>query len=139
VGSTGKVIGLDYSNDAVEKMKSFSFFDQAYQCDARASVQVHDLVKQHTAGQMADVVINVTNIPDTEMSCILSARSGGTVYFFSMATSFTKATLGAEGVGAHVELIMGNGYRPGHAELALNILRESKELREFYEKKYGTS
>jgi L-erythro-3,5-diaminohexanoate dehydrogenase len=61
------------------------------------------------------------------------------VYFFSMATSFTKATLGAEGIGADVAMMMGNGYRPGHAELALQILRDSKELRSYYETKYGAS
>ncbi|MBI3544441.1 MAG: L-erythro-3,5-diaminohexanoate dehydrogenase, partial [Deltaproteobacteria bacterium] len=112
VGKTGQTIGLDYGNEALQRMKSFSFVDTADLCDARAAVATHELVKRLTNGKMADVVINVTNIPDTEMSCILSAKSGGIVYYFSMATSFTKATLGAEGVGADVELIMGNGYRP---------------------------
>lgn len=139
VGPSGKVIGLDYHVGAVEQLKKHSFVDAAAVADARDSVGTHELVKELTAGAMADVVINVTNIADTEMSCILSAKKGGTVYFFSMATSFTKAALGAEGVGAHVELIIGNGYRPGHAEMALNILRESKELRSLYEAKYGPS
>lgn len=139
VGASGKVIGLDYGADAVARMKQFSFIDAADICDARNAVATYELVKRLTDGRMADIVINVTNIPDTEMSCILSAKSGGIVYYFSMATSFTKATLGAEGVGAHVELIMGNGYRPGHAAMALNILRESEEIREMYEKKYGAS
>lgn len=137
VGATGRAIGLDYGPDAVAGMKTFSFVDEAGMCDARHALATHELVKKMTGGRMADVVINVTNIPDTEMSCILSTRQGGIVYFFSMATSFTKATLGAEGVGANVELIMGNGYRPGHAEMALQILRDSAEIRTIYEKKYG--
>jgi L-erythro-3,5-diaminohexanoate dehydrogenase len=139
VGSKGRVIGLDYGSEALARMRAFSFVDAAEVCDARQAVAAYELVKKLTTGGMADVVINVTNIPDTEMSCILSAKSGGIVYFFSMATSFTKATLGAEGVGAHVELVMGNGYRPGHAEHALNILRESREIRALYEKRYGSS
>jgi len=139
VGKTGQVIGLDYGAESVTRMRTFSFVDGAETCDARNALATHELVKKLTKGRMADIVINVTNIPDTEMSCILSARQGGVVYYFSMATSFTKATLGAEGVGAHVELIMGNGYRPGHAAMALQILRESREIREFYEKKYGSS
>lgn len=137
VGKKGRVVGLDYGADSVDRLKSLSFVDEAGECDARDPIGTHELVKHLTGGNMADVVINVTNVPDTEMSCILSARAGGIVYFFSMATSFTKATLGAEGVGADVQLMMGNGYRPGHAELALQILRDSKELRKFYEKKYG--
>lgn len=139
VGPSGQVIALDYGQEAVDRAKSFSFFDHAEHTDARNALAVYEQVHRITNGKMADVVINVTNVPDTEMSCILSCRQGGTAYFFSMATSFTKAALGAEGVGANVHLVMGNGYYPGHAGLALSILRESKEIREMYEKKYGTS
>lgn len=139
VGANGKIIGLDYSQESVDRMKKFSFVDAGDTCDARNALGTHEKVRRLTDGKMADVVINVTNIPDTEMSCILSAKHGGIVYFFSMATSFTKATLGAEGIGAHVEMIMGNGYRPGHAALALQILRESSEIRRMYESKYGAS
>jgi L-erythro-3,5-diaminohexanoate dehydrogenase len=53
-----------------------------------------------------------------------------------MATSFTRAALGAEGVGKDVTMIIGNGYTKGHAELSLNILRESKEIRKLFEEKY---
>ena len=120
-------------------MKEFSFVDKADLCDARNAIGTHEMVKRLTGGKMADIVINVKNIQDTEMSCILSAKPGGIVYFFSMATSFTKAALGAEGVGAHVELIIGNGYRPGHAAMALQILRDSPEIRKMYENKYGAS
>jgi L-erythro-3,5-diaminohexanoate dehydrogenase len=53
-----------------------------------------------------------------------------------MATSFTRAALGAEGVGKDVTMMIGNGYTKGHAQVALNILRESKEIRELFEKLY---
>jgi L-erythro-3,5-diaminohexanoate dehydrogenase len=139
VGAKGKTIALDYGTDAVARLREFSFVDVAEHFDARNAVAAYELVSRLTQGKMADVVINVANIPDTEMSCILAAKQGGIVYFFSMATSFTKAALGAEGVGANVELIIGNGYRPGHAEMALQIMRESPQLRSLYEKKYGAS
>ncbi|HRY81560.1 MAG TPA: L-erythro-3,5-diaminohexanoate dehydrogenase, partial [Spirochaetia bacterium] len=58
------------------------------------------------------------------------------IYFFSMATSFTKAALGAEGVGKDIELIVGNGYAKGHSDLTLNILRESAEIRALFERLY---
>ena len=48
---------------------------------------------------------------------ILATADGGTVIFFSMATSFTAAALGAEGLAADVTMLVGNGYVPGHAEL----------------------
>jgi L-erythro-3,5-diaminohexanoate dehydrogenase len=70
------------------------------------------------------------------MTSILIAKGQGIIYFFSMATSFTKAALGAEGVGKDINLIVGNGYAKGHAQLTLDILRESPEIRALFEKIY---
>jgi L-erythro-3,5-diaminohexanoate dehydrogenase len=39
-------------------------------------------------------------------------------------------------VGKDVEMIVGNGYAEGHAELALNLLRESPRLRQLFEELY---
>lgn len=87
-------------------------------------------------GEEFDLAINVVNIPNTEMSTILPVKNGGIVYFFSMATSFTKAALGAEGVGKDVTMIIGNGYTKDHAEITLEVLRESDILRQLFEKSY---
>ena len=65
-----------------------------------------------------------------------ATRQGGRIYFFSMATSFTAAALGAEGVGKDVEMIVGNGYATGHADFSLNLLRESPKLRRLFEELY---
>lgn len=132
-----KTIAIDYSEEAIKRLKQLSFVDEVIQADARNAVTVRNHVMRLTDGQMADVVINVANIPDTEMSCILSTREHGIVYFFSMATSFTRAALGAEGVGMDVDLRIGNGYTQGHAELALNILRESAEVRALFASVYS--
>ncbi len=94
-------------------------------------------VKEATDGKMADVTINCVNIPGTEMSSILSTDPDGTIYFFSMATSFTAAALGAEGVGMDTNMIIGNGYARGHAEISLQIIRESEELRKVYTDLYA--
>ena len=85
---------------------------------------------------MADLIINCVNIQNTEMASILMCRDGGTIYFFSMATSFTKAALGAEGVGKDVNMIIGNGYAKNHDEITLQVLRESKDIRELYQSLY---
>ncbi|HSN65044.1 MAG TPA: L-erythro-3,5-diaminohexanoate dehydrogenase, partial [Fusibacter sp.] len=82
-------------------------------------------------------VINCVNVQNTEMSSILATKDDGIVYFFSMATSFTKAALGAEGVGKDVTMIVGNGYTKGHAEITLQIMRESAVLRKIYEELYA--
>lgn len=132
-----KTIAVDYSPTAIAHLNQLSFVDHVIQADARNSLEVYEKVKAVTDGKLADIVINVANIPDTEMSCILSARQKGIVYFFSMATSFTRAALGAEGVGADVDLRIGNGYTEGHADLSLNLLRESPELRRLFQETYA--
>jgi len=90
-----------------------------------------------TDNQGVDVTINVVNVQNTEMASILPTKPTGTVYFFSMATSFTKAALGAEGIAAESLMIIGNGYTKNHAEITLNILRESKEMYELFQTRYG--
>ena len=84
-----------------------------------------------------DISINCLSIPNTEMASILPVKDGGVVYFFSMATSFTKAALGAEGVGKDVTMIIGNGYKKNHAQITLDLLRESEVLRSIFEEKYA--
>ena len=66
--------------------------------DATDAMDVYQKVLE-VSKEPVDVTINVVNVPNTEMSCILITKDTGVVYFFSMATSFTKAALGAEGVG----------------------------------------
>jgi L-erythro-3,5-diaminohexanoate dehydrogenase len=70
------------------------------------------------------------------MAAILPVRDGGTVYFFSMATSFTRAALGAEGIGKDVVMLVGNGYTKDHAEITLWELRESEKIRNLFNAKY---
>lgn len=82
------------------------------------------------------MTINCVSIPGTEMASILCTREGGKIYFFSMATSFTAAALGAEGVGADIELIIGNGYAKGHAEYALDLVRNDSKLRSILEEMF---
>jgi len=79
-----------------------------------------------------DLVINCASVPRTEMASILAARDGGEVLFFSMATSFTAAALGAEGVGKDVRLTIGNGYARGHARLALDLVRSTPALQKIF-------
>lgn len=131
-GSGGNIIALDYSDESIERIRGCGLADHIIQADASDALDVMEKVSEATDGRMADLVINSVNIPGTEMACILSTRDRGRVYFFSMATSFTRAALGAEGVGKDVEMIIGNGYTRGHAETALNILRENREIRELY-------
>lgn len=135
-GAKGCVIGVSPFEKDCQRMKNMGWADHALQVDATDALALMQAVAQVTDGKMADVVINCVNIPNTEMGSILATRQHGKIYFFSMATSFTAAALGAEGVGKDVEMIVGNGYATGHAEFALGLLRESPKLRALFEQLY---
>ena len=136
-GITGKVIGITSSDKGVQNLQDFGFCDTIVKADATDALEFYEKIRAATGGAMADLVINCVNVQNTEMSSILICKDGGTVYFFSMATSFTKAALGAEGVGKDVNMIIGNGYTKDHAAITINLLRESKKIREAYEKLYA--
>ncbi|MBS3994366.1 MAG: L-erythro-3,5-diaminohexanoate dehydrogenase [Alkaliphilus sp.] len=136
-GVTGKVICLSHSEKSLDKARRVNVADEYLVADATNSVEVMEKISALTKGQMVDLTINNVNIPNTEMSSILATKKDGIIYFFSMATSFTKAALGAEGVGSDVTMIIGNGYTKGHAEITLQILRENEELRKLYEELYA--
>ena len=105
--------------------------------DATDAVGFYNKSMELTNGELFDVVINCVSIENTEMASILSCKDDGVVYFFSMATSFTKAALGAEGVGSDVTMIVGNGYTKGHAEITLQELRECEKLRKIFTELYA--
>lgn len=131
----GQVIAIE--RDEREQQRAARFADAALRVDATDAVAVAEAVAAQTGGAMADLVISCVNAPHAEMGAILAARQGGTVYFFSMATSFQAAALGAEGVGRDVNMLIGNGYAPGHAQLALDLVREHAGVRHAYEEWYA--
>jgi L-erythro-3,5-diaminohexanoate dehydrogenase len=80
-------------------------------------------------GVPADVTVVCVDVPGAEHGAVLATAEGGTVVFFSMATSFSAAALGAEGMAADVTMLVGNGYTPGHAALALDVYRRNPGVR----------
>jgi L-erythro-3,5-diaminohexanoate dehydrogenase len=135
-GINGRVIGIENSDKAAAALKELQLCHEVLVLDAQDSIGCYTAMHAHTDGSLADLVINCVNIPDTELASIMMCRERGVVYFFSMATSFTKAALGAEGIGKDLDMIIGNGYTRGHAETALNIIRESEVIRKKYEENY---
>jgi L-erythro-3,5-diaminohexanoate dehydrogenase len=91
-------------------------------------VKVHSAVGDALGPGGADLVFVCTNVPGCEGGAVLSAADDGTVVFFSMATSFTAAALTAEGLGKSCTMLIGNGYVPGHADLALDLARSDERL-----------
>jgi L-erythro-3,5-diaminohexanoate dehydrogenase len=101
--------------------------------DARDPVGLAEKVE--AAGGPADVTVVCVDVAGCEGGAILSTRQGGTVIFFSMATSFSAAALGAEGLAADVTMLIGNGYVPGHAAFALDLIRTTASVRQLFERR----
>jgi L-erythro-3,5-diaminohexanoate dehydrogenase len=134
LAGTGEVVAADRSEEALAAVERAGLCDRTLRVDATDAVGTLALVS--AAGGPFDLVVNCASVPGTEMASILSVKDGGTVLFFSMATSFTAAALGAEGVGKDATLLVGNGYAPGHAERTLELLRRHAGLRALFEARY---
>ncbi len=135
-GKSGNVVGVVLKQEDAEKLLALKLVDHVIVESATLPAAILDKALKANNGQEYDIAINCVNVQDTEMSTILPVKDGGTVYFFSMATSFTKAALGAEGVGKDVNMIIGNGYTKGHAKTTLDILRQSPDIKKIFETTY---
>lgn len=137
VGKGGHVIVLEKDLRAVEAAKRLSFIDSVLEINLLDARQTLSVVSHATSAHMGDLVVNCVNVPGTEMATILATRRSGTALFYNMTTRFQAAVLGTEGIGHETRLIMGNGYFPGHADLALNLVREFPDLRAWFETRFG--
>ncbi len=135
-GPTGRVVGNVYLAEDAQTLRDLELCHEIVVADATKPVALLEAVLAANGGREYDVVFNCVNVQNTEMSSILPCRQEGTVYFFSMATHFGKAALGAEGVGKDITMIVGNGYTKGHAEITLSELRENAKLRRLFETRY---
>lgn len=138
LGTTGRIVGVvpDATTAGARLLLEHGYADALIVADARDAIAVSDALAT-AAPALADLVVNCVNVAGTELGSILCARDRGTVYFFSMSTSFTAAALGAEGAGQDVTMIVGNGYAAGHAQLALRLLRDHSPIFTYFSQRYG--
>ena len=136
VGPKGNVVGVVRNPAQVPALMELGVYNKVIVASATEPIAVLDAALAANDGKEYDISICCVNIENCEMSAILPVRDDGIVYFFSMATSFTKAALGAEGIGKDVTMIIGNGYTKDHAEITLNVLRENEKLRKLFDEKY---
>ncbi|HLM06973.1 MAG TPA: L-erythro-3,5-diaminohexanoate dehydrogenase [Blastococcus sp.] len=119
-----ELTGLVRNEAEAEALRAAGLADRVVVADATDPLAVASAV-----GTPADVTVVCVDVTGAEHGAILATADGGTVVFFSMATSFPAAALGAEGMAADVTMLVGNGYTPGHAELALELYRSTSGVR----------
>jgi L-erythro-3,5-diaminohexanoate dehydrogenase len=127
-------VGVVPRADEGALLEAAGLADHVVVADARDPVALRAAAESVAPGG-AHVTVVCVDVPGCEGGAILATREGGTVVFFSMATSFSAAALGAEGLAADVTMLVGNGYVPGHADYALSLLREHPGVRELFERR----
>ena len=128
-----RTIGVVPTESEAVLLRNAGLADEVVVADARDPLALRDAVQ--AAGGPADVTIVCVDVPGCEPGAILATAAGGTIVFFSMATSFSAAALGAEGLAADVQMLIGNGYVPGHADYALDLVRTDTGVRGLFERR----
>lgn len=136
-GPSARIIGVESYGAYAEDLRKLGFCDEVLELDARDPVTLRNAALAANGGKEFDLSLSCVNVADSEMSAILVTRDRGIAYFFAMSTSFTKAALGAEGVGKDVDLVIGNGFAHGHADHTLDMMRTFPAVRALFEKRYG--
>jgi len=129
------IIGVVPTDVEASLLRAAALVDEVVIADARRPVRLAEMITAR--GGPADVTVVCVDVAGCEGGAILATRQGGTVIFFSMATSFSSAALSAEGVAADVEMLVGNGYVPGHADYALELIRANPAVRELFDRRLG--
>lgn len=128
-----RTLGVVPHDAEASLLREAAICDDVVIADARDPLALRDAVL--ASGGPADVTVVCVDVPGCEAGAILSTAPRGTVVFFSMATSFSAAALGAEGLAADVEMLVGNGYVPGHAAYALELVRGDAGVRALFERR----
>ncbi len=129
----GHLVGVVPTAAEEAALAAAGLVDVVVRADARDPVALAAAVR--AAGGPVDLTVVCVDVPGCEHGAVLATADGGTVVFFSMATSFPAAALGAEGLAADVTLLIGNGYLPGHADLALDLVRRVPGARGLVERR----
>ena len=124
----GRLVGVVPAGGEAQQLRAAALADAVAVADARDPVGLATAV-----GDPVDITVVCVDVPRCEHGAVLITRTGGTVVFFSMATSFAAAALGAEGLAADVTMLIGNGYVPGHADMALDLIRTVPGVRRLFE------
>ncbi|MPZ79391.1 MAG: L-erythro-3,5-diaminohexanoate dehydrogenase [Actinophytocola sp.] len=130
----GRLVALVPTQGEADAVEASGLADDVVLADARNPVAVTEAVVG-AVGAPVDVTVVCVDVPGCEHGAVLATADGGTIVFFSMATSFSAAALGAEGLAADVRMLIGNGYVPGHATFALDLLRATPGVRDLFERR----
>jgi L-erythro-3,5-diaminohexanoate dehydrogenase len=132
VGVRGVVSAVDMAPAALERARAVDPAVAAIEADVTAPLAVG--VALHRLGlPRADLTLLCTSVPGGEGTAILATAPFGTVLFFSTATRFAAAALGADAIGSQANLVIPNGLTDDRGDYAFELLRSIPALRAVFE------
>lgn len=127
----GRLVGVVPVQHEADALAESGLADHVVIADARRPIALSQALEE--VGGPVDVTVVCVDVPGVEQPALMITKQGGTIVYFSMATNFAAAALGAEGLAADVTMLIGNGYTPGHADYALELLRGVPAVRTLFE------
>ncbi len=121
------IVLMDSSERICRRARDLELCDVAICVDLRDAVQSFRRLEEADTSR-ADLTVVVVNSADCEAAAILLTAHEGTVLFFSMATSFTKAALGSDGLSSPARMLVGSGYAPDRGAYALELIGRDQRL-----------
>jgi len=132
VGESGVLTIVDYSAQALERAPTVDPSVHAIRADVtNALALAEELARRGLAP--ARLTLQCTSAYGAEAAAMVSTADDGTILFFSTATSFADAGLGADAIGSHVKLVIPNGLTEDLGQYAFSLLRETPALRAAFE------
>ena len=120
----GRRVGVVRTEAEAASLRSAGLADTVVVADVTDPLAVAAAV-----GEPVDVTVVCADTGGAEAAAVLVTADGGSVVFFSPATSFAAAALGADGMAADVTMVLGHDYTPGHAALAMELYRSDRGVR----------
>jgi L-erythro-3,5-diaminohexanoate dehydrogenase len=130
-GPGGAVTVVDRSTAALRSAAAVDPMSVTLECDVTKPAQVMGAMVERDI-RRADLTVVCTTVEGAEGAALLATADTGTVLFFSTATNFAAAALGAEAVGSRARLEIPNGLTDDSGEYAFELVRRVPALRRVF-------
>lgn len=127
VGDGGRVTAVDRSAAALERAVAVDGATSVIEGDVTDPLGVCSELARRGLPRAALTLV-CTSLPGGEGTAILATDERGIVLFFSTATRFAAAGLGADAIGSQAQLIIPNGLTDDRGDYALELLRRTPAL-----------
>jgi L-erythro-3,5-diaminohexanoate dehydrogenase len=128
VGGDGALTVVDITGWALERAARVAPAATTVRADVTEPLSVTSALTAQGVGP-ADLTLVCTSVEGAEGAALLVTAPRGTIVFFSTATRFAAAALGADTVGSRARLIIPNGLTDDLGAYAFELLRAEPELR----------